>query len=294
VRPCPDWRAPGCAAVVEVVGGKEHLLPLEFLPVFDPAGCDEPVTNRADFAARCRSYPGFGCVVRRRLLPLPVSGTDWLATGADGRVPLRFLWYDALPGAAAEHTWLTGPGSGRVRVLGPHPAAGESPVDLAERIFDPGWDGGPVPDQIQHFSAHCRTGPNVDPDDYELILHGEGQELSLGLGDLGQLLYKFGAGPPRSATDLPFVLLNACGSSVVDPQSSASFPELFLTNDNRGVLGTEVAIPDDLAAIYSQEFYRALLMGGVPVGKAAQHARTCCARTATRSAWPTSSTATPI
>lgn len=273
----PTWQNPGHTAVVECLGFKEHMLPVEYFPAFDAFGADEPASSRQDFLRKCRCFVGFSCVVRRRLLPLPVHGGDALRTDADGRLRLRYLHHEKLPGAQAEYRWLASEGHARARVLGPYPLGHETTAELAEQIFDPTYSPTGTtpagPDHIQHFSCHCYAGPRKAPEDYELTLSGHGNELRLRLGELGQLLYRYGARRPRHSMDMPFVMLNACGSSTVDPSSSLSFPELFLSNENRCVLGTETAIPDDLATIYSQEFYRALLLRGKPIGYAAHHAR---------------------
>src|SRR5262249_34664392 len=65
----------------------------------------------------------------------------------------------------------------------------------------------------------------------------------------------------------PLVFLNACGSGSTNPSGVASFPALFLANNHRGFIGTEVAIPDDPAAAFSGYFYTRLL-DGEPVGQA--------------------------
>jgi len=271
----PAWRNETLPIVVECVGHKDHMLPLEYLPVFDVEGCDRPVSSRADFYRQCRSFLGFAGVVRRRLMDVSVPANNWLVPGADGRLRLRYLWHEELPGAHDELRWLNGAGAKRVRVLGPYPTGHETTADIAEQIFIKQWDiHHERTDQIQHFSCHCYAGETVDPDDYELTLCGHRRELRMTLGDLGDLQVKYAYLSHYPPGSMPFVLLNACGSSTVDPTSSLSFPELFLANENRGVLGTEVAVRDGLAARFSQEFYRALLLRGATVGDAARHART--------------------
>lgn len=54
----------------------------------------------------------------------------------------------------------------------------------------------------------------------------------------------------------PLVFLNACGASAVDPATSGSFPKFFLAHRFLGVIGTETAIPDKVAATFSESFTR--------------------------------------
>lgn len=267
----PGWRDGARAAVVECLGDEDHLLPLEFLPLFDIAGCDEGVGDRGDFLRACRSFVGFSCVVRRRILPVPVSADSRIHAREDGRLALRYLQDDSLPGAGAEREWLTGEAAARVRLRGPYPDDTQTAADIASRIFDPaeGHDG---PDHVQHFSCHCDT-TTASPLDYELTLRGGGRELRLTLGDLGDHLVKLAALAPRVPLAMPLVFLNACGSSRVDPTSSLSFPKLFLQNGNRGFLGAEVAIPDEEAVEFAVAFYRELLLSGTGFGVAAHRAR---------------------
>ncbi|MCE6996223.1 CHAT domain-containing protein [Saccharothrix sp. S26] len=267
----PAWRNGGHTAVVECLGDEGHLLPLEFLPLFDIAGCDDGVTDRTDFLRACRSFVGFSCVVRRRILPVPVARDGGIRPGQDGRLTVRYLQDDSLPGADVEREWLTGEASARVRLRGPYPNDGHTAADVAGHIFDP-VDDRDDPDHVQHFSCHCDT-TTTSPLDYELTLRGAGRALRLTLGGLGDHLVKLGARAPRPARTMPLVFLNACGSSRMDATSTLSFPKLFLENGNRGFLGTEVAIPDEEAAEFAVAFYRELLLGGASFGVAVHRAR---------------------
>ncbi|UGT61882.1 CHAT domain-containing protein [Nocardia asteroides] len=262
----PTWRNPGHVAVVECLGDTDRLLPLEYLPFFDMGCCTDEIGGRADFVASCRSFVGFSCIVRRRVLPIPVPAPGHgLAVDTDGKVVLRYLHHDTLIGAAREYKWFTTDGSAKLSLRGPYPNSEQRGLDIAERIYDP------ESDQIQHFSCHCDTTA-PDPLDYRLELRGAGRDLDLTLGELGEHLVRFGATVDRGIRDMPLVVLNACGSSRVDPSSSISFPQVFLQNGNRGCIGTEIAIPDEEAAEFSRVFYRELLEGG-SVGVAAHRSR---------------------
>jgi hypothetical protein len=60
---------------------------------------------------------------------------------------------------------------------------------------------------------------------------------------------------------MPLIFLNACGTSVVDPQSAVSMMTPFVKNANRGVIATAASIPDRVAALFSRWFYTKLLSG---------------------------------
>lgn len=262
----PTWRNPEHVAVVECLGDAAHLLPLEYLPLFDMGRCTEKVAGRDEFVGHCRSFVGFSCIVRRRVLPVRIPpGDHHLRVDADGKLVLRYLHHDSLVGAAREYKWFTNDGSAAVSLRGPHPQPGQRGADIADRVYNP------ESDQVQHFSCHCDTTA-PEPFDYRLELRGAGHDLDLTLGELGEHLVRLGATAERGPRGMPLVVLNACGSSRVDPLSSISFPQVFLENGNRGCIGTEIAIPDEEAAEFSRVFYRELL-DGASVGVAAHRAR---------------------
>ncbi len=60
----------------------------------------------------------------------------------------------------------------------------------------------------------------------------------------------------------PFVFVNACGSSRVNPNQVCSLPKLFLQQlRSRGYIGTETTMADEVAAEFSYQFYDRLLHG---------------------------------
>ncbi|MGW0179101.1 CHAT domain-containing protein [Nocardia sp. NPDC003345] len=263
----PAWRNPHHTAVVECVGDAEHLLPLEFFPFFDLGIDADEITDRNDFTAWCRSFIGFSCVVRRRIIPVVVAeGSELLFTLPDGRISLSYWHYESLPGARREYEWLVNEATEGVLVHGPRPGPGQNVADIAGAIYDPAGE------QIQHFSCHCDTTAD-DPFDYRLALQDSGTDIEVTLGELGDHLIRSSARHPRRATHMPLVVLNACGSSRVDSKSSLSFPNLFLENGNRACVATEITVPDQDAAEISVAFYRELLTG-VDVGTAMHRART--------------------
>ncbi|QKW08649.1 CHAT domain-containing protein [Streptomyces sp. NA04227] len=261
--------------LVECVGSKDSFLPLEFLPLFRMFP-GPTVETRADFAAACRTLVGFSCVVRRAMLPFPVPGGQALCTGPEGRVPARYLYYEHLDGAVEELDWFAGKASAHVDLEGPYPDGGEDAPGLAEQIFDPRLllDGSlrQLPDQIQHFACHCYTR-SEDALTAEIELSGGGRHSRTTLGDLGADLVALGTSRDLRDFDLPLVVMNACGSGRMRAPGAPSFPYLFLMNGNRGFVGTETEIPDDVAAAFSRALYEGFLIRRIPLGRALLDAR---------------------
>ena len=91
-------------------------------------------------------------------------------------------------------------------------------------------------DQVQHYSCHCYTNVRSSPLDYELHLRNERIDLRATIGQLGERLLILDANSAPRAAYLPLVVLNACGSSMLDAMSAISFPRLFIKNGNRTLL----------------------------------------------------------
>lgn len=261
--------------LVECVGGRDGFLPLEFLPLFRmfPGA---PVETPGDFITACRTLVGFSCVVRRAMLPAPVHGGLALHTGPHGRVPARYLYYEHLEGAVEELAWFSGAGSAHIDLEGPYPDGAERAPGLAEQIFDPRLllDGTrrELPDQVQHFACHCYTRSD-DTLASEIELSGAGHHSRTTLGALGADLVALGASRDLRDFDLPLVMMNACGSGRMRAPGAPSFPYLFLMNGNRGFIGTETEIPDDIAAAFSTALYERFLVRRVPLGRALLESR---------------------
>ena len=257
--------------VVECVA--DTPFPVEYLPLLG-SFTTAPATNRADLLDRFRSFVGFSCLVQRRTMAPQSAGTLNLAADTEGRLPVRYLQYDTLPGACSELAWFTR-FSQRVRLEGPYPDA-QWAVGLPEQIFDPRMllAGGlrDVPDQIQHFSCHCYTKART-PLDSEIELSGPGSSIRLRLRDIGKDLVRLSRRSALREFDLPLVFLNACGTARMQADGSFSFPQLFLKNKNRGFIGTEIEMPDDVASAFSAAFYERLLQWGMPLGRAMLESR---------------------
>ncbi|GAA1414528.1 hypothetical protein GCM10009601_02490 [Streptomyces thermospinosisporus] len=264
--------------LVECAGPGDSFLPLEFLPLSDIAPGPR-IDNRAEFVTACSTFAGFSCIVRRALLPAPIrggTGATALSTGPQGRLPARFLYYEDLDGAMTELAWFTGAAHAHVDLEGPYPHEANGEPTLAEQIFDPRLllDGArrALPDQLQHFACHCYTRSD-DPLAAEIELSGAGHHSRTTLRTLGADLVALAVSHDERDFELPLVTMNACGSGRMRAQDAPSFPYLFLMNGNRGFIGTETEIPDDVAAAFSQAFYERFLIRRIPLGRALLESR---------------------
>jgi CHAT domain len=64
----------------------------------------------------------------------------------------------------------------------------------------------------------------------------------------------------------PFVVLNACLTSIINPLYTSSWAEKFWEHGARGVLATDFQVPDWFAASFSELLYRYLL-SDMPIGE---------------------------
>ena len=125
-------------------------------------------------------------------------------------------------------------------------------------------------DQVHHFLCHCDTTP--DSSKRHCLQFCQNQEASL----MELQAYHRYLSPPvergEDRKDMPVVFLNACGSSVIMPQSM-SFPKFFLEkNRNPSFVGTEANVPQFFAPEFSKCFYKYLL-AGKSLGNALQLAK---------------------
>jgi hypothetical protein len=268
----PFGRNPGQAPLlVECVA--DTPFPLEYLPLL-AAVPRRPADRQAELLDRFRSFVGFSCLVQRKTLtPQPV-GPLHLTADSDGAMAVRYMQNETLPGATRELAWFTGQDR-RIRLEGPYPDEGCA-VTLPQQIFDPRVlvSGAlrDTPDQIQHYSCHCYTKPR-NPLDSEIELSGPGGSVRLRLGEIGRDLVRLTRKAPPRDFALPLVFLNACGSARMRADGAFSFPQLFLKNRNRGFIGTEIEMPDDVAAVFSSAFYERFLQWGMPLGRAMLESR---------------------
>lgn len=193
-----------------------------------------------------------------------------------GRLPLRFLHHESLEGARKELSWFTSTAAHRVEVDGPYPYGDTGAATLAEQIFDPrrslAGELRSMPDQILHFACHCYATLN-SPLDNEIELSGGGQELRVKLGTIGEDLLGLKSRPDQDSCEMPLVVMNACGAARMHATSALSFPYLFLMNGNRGFIGSEIEVPDGVAAEFSKALYEPFLLRRLPLGRSVFEAR---------------------
>jgi hypothetical protein len=261
--------------LVECIGDKDTFLPLELLPLYQLYP-KEPA-NREELIVECRTLVGFSCMVKRTmLLPAPPSGLC-LEVTPSGRLPLRFLHHEHLEGARKELGWFTSAAVHRVEVDGPYPYGDTAAATLAEQIFDPrrslAGELRSVPDQILHFACHCYATLN-SPLDNEIELSGGGKELRVKLGTIAEDLVGLKSRPDQGSYEMPLVVMNACGAARMHATSALSFPYLFLMNGNRGFIGSEIEVPDGVAAEFSKALYEPFLLRRLPLGRSVFEART--------------------
>ncbi|MFM9700074.1 CHAT domain-containing protein [Streptomyces europaeiscabiei] len=274
-RALPNGRNPDLPPpLVECIGDKDTFLPLELLPLFQ--GYPNTPRSRAEFIIECRNLVGFSCMVKRSmLLSAPIPTGLCLATPS-GRLPVRFLQHDQLEGARKELGWFTSEAAHRVEVDGPYPYGDTAAATLAEQICDPrrslAGELRNIPDQILHFACHCYATLD-SPLDNAIELSGGGQELRVKLSTIGADLYGLRSRPGHDSCEMPLVVMNACGAARMHATSALSFPYLFLENGNRGFIGSEIEVPDGLAAEFSKALYERFLLRQLPLGRSVLEAR---------------------
>jgi CHAT domain len=275
----PVWdEEPAVAPLLEIESDAARFFPFEIVPLFNWEFPDVPFTSKDQLVRAARSFLGFSMTIKRTLPDRPLA-SDLKLRAAAGGLPIKFFWYQGLPGARSERDFFISQG-GAIDLDGPWPVGvlSRSAVveQLSRHLFDPGWrlDGMPrtVPDQIHHFACHCDTRAGSS-NNYSIELSGgDGRSYGISLLDLeagvGHLI---GTNPTVKAS-LPLVFMNACGSSEIDPDRFGSFPKLFLSWRNRGFIGTETRVPDEFAAVFSEQFYTNLI-NGQPVGEALRKAK---------------------
>jgi CHAT domain len=272
----PGWAdSSGDAPILEVDAPPEALVPIELLPLFDASPVPD-IRDHITLQRVARRFVGFAMAVHR-MIPTPIS-QDAVLHG-DPAMHMKMFHHTQLDAASSECEMLRG-STNAVMLTGPWPSEDldEQRIAevLAEYLVDPclGFDGQrrEDPDQIHHFSCHCDTGWE-SPLDYsiELAAHS-GITYRVTLRKLSAAMSRLFASA-RTGTSMPLVVMNACASSATEPEGATSFPELFFVNNqNRGFLGTEARIPDEVAAAFAIRFYRELFQGR-PVGQALRAAK---------------------
>jgi hypothetical protein len=253
-----------------------HMVPIELLP-FEGIGRQ---IAKADVNDSYYNHLGFAAVVNRIMNRMPDLSIDRQLRNVP-KLPVAFIRNTSLQGSNDEAHFLAA--DERIQIDGPWP---DTAADLSKGLetiigilYDPckAFNGArnQAPDQIEHLSCHGRFN-EAHPELSKLLLGCADGEFPLLLADLteGFGAQKIKTPGPRQRPDLPLVFLNACESAVAaGTMSAASFPRHFLRWGNRAVIGSEAAIPDDVAAKFSRMFYEGILDDGLPVGDAVFQAR---------------------
>lgn len=283
----PTWRrsaTPGYRApMIEVISRFEHLLPLEFLPLFDTTELPE-IQTIDDLALAAARFLGFSTLIHRVFL----RGSDSKSIDMDDailhnvpRLGIRFFQHAGLAGTREECAFFKNAEWAELR--GPWP---DEPLDEAQFVSQLAaqlWQATTPttqrtqdrPDEIHHFSCHCDTD-RTDYREYSLYLAHKKDIWpflnSEKRATIGSLEKKFGSFLPRPSDAHPVIFFNACGASKLTPSDVTSFPDLFLEIGSRGVIGSETRVPDPFAAAFSKQFYRNFVYGH-PLGEAIYNAR---------------------
>jgi hypothetical protein len=268
--------------VVEVRGVDDNYFPFEFLPVFDHTEVGR-IADRVGLLRCARRFLGFTCAVRR-------TGGSWHGVGwnlPNGPLRMTLIRHAGLSGVAEEVRFFQQM-KPYIEIDGPWPPSelgDDAVVDgVVWALFDPKnrivGEADRKRTQIHHFACHCRF--EGDWTNYAFILAGDDKveravpldRLGAGYGARMQELWEHEDKDDPEPPDRSLVFINACGSAFVDPVRLTSFPDWFLHEGHRGVIGTETLIPDTVAAEYAKCFYRQLLTGsslGTALVKARLH-----------------------
>lgn len=103
---------------------------------------------------------------------------------------------------------------------------------------------------IVHFGCHA-VYKNDDPDGSWIMV---ADEFPVYLRSLTTYL--------EPLTGTPLVFLNACNTGVLNPLYTAHFTTVLLKHRARGVVATDCAVPDGLAAAFAQRLYEGFTKGG--------------------------------
>lgn len=286
----PEWSRPSREVIpkVQLVGPDEAVaFPLELVPMFNIEEIP-PLENawvRAKVASR---FLGFTAVICR-VAPDTNRCGDVLHN--DPALPVQLVrrvdpqkrrrWWRpfSATGFEQEAEFLASLTSRKLVTLdGPWPTAEVPANKVVDRLVDalynaqgfrPGSAIGDI--ELAHFACHCTTDKG-DDDDYELGLSTEtGTPRSVKLHQIRAGYVQRSENAQEPSHRAP-VILNACGTSTVDPWSGLSFQGHFLRNSHRAFLGTQAAINDADAANYAEGLYR-FLLGGYTLGEAVVLAR---------------------
>ena len=249
------------------------MLPFEWIPLWRGEPWQPKVVDRETLIEACERFPAFSAQVVRALRfskQRPSLEGEALRVRGYPEIPVRFFHNRRLSFADSERGIFT-PESG-FRAVDAWPGAAfaldTAIADFCELLWDEKVDN-----QIHHFCCHFyaskqsavidRGGgqlafaPERLTADAYLELSEGSRNVKISLKDIAESfddLKQLKRRLPDAV--LPFVFVNACGSSEFTPAGIMSLPYLLLKEDYRGFIGTESRVPDHFASEFSRRFYR--------------------------------------
>ena len=262
----PDWRSgDGSGVLFTYRAPITAMFPVEILPTFEFRHAHD-VTDFASLVEAASAFAGFGSVVSRELIR---HATPRLNASTGPSLRIRMFQDASLAGARSEREFFsTEP---NVDLEGPWPDHLSAETDIADIVANStanplcALDGTTrtEPPHFVHFACHCDTLAAI-PDNHLIRLQGQSggaRRLEMGRLEPRMTSSYLNMTSRERQVPTPVVVLNACGSSSLDPHTAASFPSLFIRQHLAGFIGTEVDVPDELAATFSRVMYRAILAG---------------------------------
>jgi hypothetical protein len=282
----PRWNeSERVVPVVTVVASLDKTLPLELLPAFGPRNLGPvDLTNWSGGSARdeyLRRFLGFSVILKR-----VISNEGEPRTGVfknDPRLPIKVFVESTLPGVRKEIDYFTKTAATWIDAeIWPEKGLRGTVCDLVKSVWHCNQRTGAsqqhLSDQIHHFACHCNTEDKHSPKHYLILGRARGKTFRASIKAITASRATLNRSDLPSADSRPFVFLNACSSSLVDPSGATSFPDLFLRRFHcRGFVGSETTVSDAVAAEFSKTFYTCLLKGA-PLGEAFHNARWSLAR----------------
>lgn len=125
--------------------------------------------------------------------------------------------------------------------LDPTPANKDSEVNRFKQFFNEPYD-------VAHFACHAHYDEQKSLESFIQLSKG----IRISLFDLAQQ-------PPVAIKDFPLVVLNACKMGAINPMDVRYFAGDFIKYGALGVVATEAAVPDNLAADFTRHLYKHLL-----------------------------------
>lgn len=258
---------------VQFLCDKDAVFPIELIPMFRLTKDRPRIENYASLDENIGRFLGFATNVRRHIRGAPLARLtpsrkgDCLINYLPNPSGLQVALFleRSLTATTAEKLDLEGLGP-RLTLLGPWPSGDVGTLEkIVAEILRESCPPGQLDAHVLHFACHCMSDVE-SPADITIRLKGEQMEgIDVTLGSLearsAVLRLMRAARVSAAAPILPLVFLNACSSAVAEPLTGASLPDFFQNHGYLGFIGTEAPVPDDVAAVFSREFYQSFLSG---------------------------------